>query len=166
MSQKTTKTNKIAMLTISFALISPAIWFLVTLAYTTVTKEDKKPLQHKCEGTVETMFFSAPLRIDLKNDRLKWTVDIQKAARFGKDFAYLPERLSGINDIGVQNSKGILAEWVNTNMISIKVWHTNGTLILDRCTLELPVTVDSVKSFISLAEKAQSFTKLVPTLGL
>ena len=166
MSQKTTKTNKIAMLTISFALISPAIWFLATLAYTTVTKEYKKPLQRKCEGTVETMFFSAPLRIDLKNDRLKWRVDIRKVARLGKDFVDLPEIISGTNDIGVQSSKGILAEWVNTNMISIKAWHTNGALILDRCTLELPVTVDSAKSLITLAEKAESFIKIVPNLGL
>lgn len=149
----------------SLAIISPAIWFLVALAYTTVTEDGKKPIQHKCEGRVETMFFSAPLRIDLRNDRLTWSVDIRKAARLSKNYVDLPESVSGINDIGVQDSNGILAEWVNTNMISIKAWHTNGTLVLDRCTLELPVTVDSLKLFITLAEKAQPFTKLVPILG-
>ena len=94
------------------------------------------------------MFFSAPLRFDLKKDRIRWSVDIEEIAKLGKDYIDLPESLSGVNDMGIESSKGIRTEWIDSNSIAVKFWHVNGTFILDRCTLELPITTHSIKPLI------------------
>jgi len=153
---KSEKKRIITISALSFSIILAATWHILVPEVRSILEEIRKPSRLSCNGSVETLFFSLPLRINLENERIEWNVNAKAITSLGKDYINFPDNLSGVNDIGVESSKGILAEWVDSNLISVKVWHTKGTLVLDRCTLELPITIDTVKAL----------SKIIPMLRI
>lgn len=110
-------------------------------------KDSRFPENYECAGSVNTMFMEFPLWVKINGDDLSLDWDLSEIRRLVGELIPIPD-IKSTYRVGVQYSDGVLVERVNGNTLEISHHHVTGTLLLDRCELEYPIEIDSLKSML------------------
>ena len=142
--------KRIAFLLIYFSFILPGETFLVKAEL--INNKEYAWLFNKeytCEGEVNTMFHTLPIKVTLKNNKLSW--DIEEDTRFfgpnadGIGITFLSFFYERENiEFDVEYSDGVLVKRIDDNKLSVKMSYVTGTFLEDSCQLEMPVEQKSI----------------------
>ena len=110
-------------------------------------EDSRFPEDYECSGSVNTMFMEFPLRVKINGDDLSLDWDLSEIRRLVGELIPISD-IKSTYRVGVQYSDGVLVERVNGNTLQISHHHVVGTLLLDRCELEYPIEIDSLKSML------------------
>jgi len=109
---------------------------------------DLKDEVYECQGVVKTLTTNIPLQLQVVGDSLTWTWEQQW---------FMPYEEQGTYEFGIQYANGFLIRRIDSNKLSVKLNHINGTLFLDRCVLEFPVEHDTAKFLFKLTDLFPNF---------
>tara|TARA_B100000073_G_scaffold239385_1_gene200467 strand:- start:290 stop:703 length:414 start_codon:yes stop_codon:yes gene_type:complete len=97
-----------------------------------------------CNGRLKSFVASYPLKIKLENERLSWEIDWDHPwYDFGLAGDYYKRRDN--IEFDVKYSDGVFVTRIDDNKLSIKILNIDGTLLIDRCQLEMPIELEMFK---------------------
>tara|TARA_B100000700_G_scaffold251446_1_gene282545 strand:+ start:883 stop:1344 length:462 start_codon:yes stop_codon:yes gene_type:complete len=124
---------------------------------------DKKLFKQEpfaCNGLLKTMFFQTPLNLKVDGDSLtlrtytRGSLDREIIDLFDELEIPIPE-INGTYELNVQYSDGFLIKRLDRNKFSVKHFHVNGTLFLDKCILDYPIEINSTEKLLEYADLLQ-----------
>lgn len=128
-------------------VVIPIIVFPSILIFRNFSSEKYLPIKKKdiftCQGSIKTMFGKIPTTFKTENESFSWEIDGNSIDAYGGLAKYFKK--GGPFTYGVQTSEGVLVRKINENQLSVKFYWINGTFLKSNCTLELPLTFDSLR---------------------
>ena len=115
-----------------------------------------------CTGEYKTLFLKLPLKLKINNNTVSWEIELPNnnilemwndglSIEEMKDLIIEPDALTefyakreNIN-FDVKFSDGVFVEEIDKNKLLVQWGWVQGTFIKDKCLLEMPIEIDTIK---------------------